>query len=393
MRSKISVLVSLLLLLVLTSCNFVLPDTEFISTESPNNTDSIPGEFATENPILDLLVEGNELWATTPEGVILWNLQDGSQRKYTIQDGLNSNNVRKIIRDSQGNIWVSCYTSGVSRFDGNKWESFTVINGLCSDDVITLASDSKGGVWVSAYWGVSYFDGEQWSSFSNVSPDEPAIGGPNPMKDCQNLTYVDAELSAADVIFIDSRGVVWFGSRHSAVTGFDDKNWKVYSEEDGLARGNISAIFEDSRGINWFGTGFGNVCCFYGIKWQTLKEGDFRPGEAIPRPFITDIKQDNAGNIWVAAYKGGISRFNGTNWQTFTTSDGLASDNAEIIFIFRDGKVGVITDNGVCLFDGNNWQVITEADGLPGGRVATVAKDYNDNLWFGGEGGISYYSK
>jgi beta propeller repeat protein len=323
------------------------------TTEPPFNGESMLRAFTTGDAVLGLLLDGNELWATTPGGVIRWDLRDGSQRKYTTQDGLGSNNVREIVRDSQGNIWVTCYVSGVSRFYGDKWESYTVKNGLCSDDVITLAADETGGVWVSAYWGVSYFNGQQWSSYSNVDPDAPVVGGENPMKDCQNLTHVDAELSAVDVIFIDGRGVVWFSCRHSAVTSFDGKDWKVSSEEDGLARGDISAIYEDKAGILWFGTGYGNVCRFDGTRWQTLKEGEFWPGQAVPRPYVKGIKQDDAGNIWVAAYKGGISRFNGINWQTFTTNDGLASDNAETIFIDREGKVGVITDNGVCLFDGS----------------------------------------
>jgi ligand-binding sensor domain-containing protein len=118
---------------------------------------------------------------------------------------LGSDKVREIIRDSQGNIWVTCYVSGVSRFNGNNWESFSVKNGLCSDDTIALAADKRGGVWVSAYWGVSYFDGQQWSSYSNVDPNGLVVGGSNPMKDWQNLTFVDAELGAADVIFVDSR--------------------------------------------------------------------------------------------------------------------------------------------------------------------------------------------
>lgn len=395
MKNKITagILLGLLLLQTLTACNTLVSDTGISTTDTLDNHDNLPRFFATEKPVLDLLADANELWATTPGGVIRWDLQDGSQCKYTTQDGLGNNNVREIIRDSQGNIWVTYYASGVSRFDGNKWDSFTVKNGLCSDAVITLAADNKGGVWVSAYWGVSYFDGEQWSSYSNVSPDAPVVGGENPMKDCQNLTYVDAELSAVDMIFIDSQGVVWFSSRHSAVTSFDGKNWKVFSEEDGLAKGDISAIYEDDAGILWLGTGYGNVCRFDGTKWQTLKEGEFWPGQAVPRPYINDIKQDNAGNIWVSAYKGGISCFDGANWQTFTTNDGLASNNAEAIFIYRDCKVGVITDNGVYLFDGNNWQKITETDELPEGRITAVVKDESGDLWFGGESGVSFYSK
>ncbi len=147
---------------------------------------------------------------------------------------------------------MTFYVNGVSRFNGDKWDSFSVKNGLCSDDTITLAADKKGGVWVSAYWGVSYYDGKQWSSYSNVSPEEPAIGGPNPMKDCQYMTLVDAELSAVDVIFVDSLGNVWFSTRSRGITRFYGKEWQTFTEKDGLAKGGIYTLFEDKDGIVWF---------------------------------------------------------------------------------------------------------------------------------------------
>jgi ligand-binding sensor domain-containing protein len=180
---------------------------------------------------------------------------------------------------------------------------------------------------------------------------------------------------------------VWFSSRHSAVTSFDGKDWRLFSDNDGLAKGGVTVIYEDNTSNLWFGTDYGNVCRFDGTKWQTLKEGEFWPGQAVPRPCVEDIKQDNAGNIWVSAYKGGISRYDGANWQTYTTNDGLASNNAYTIFMDRDGKVGVITDKGVNLFTGTGWQSLTQEDGLPEGEVRAVSTDYQGNLWFGSLGG------
>jgi ligand-binding sensor domain-containing protein len=356
-------------------------------------TESTPGKWQTlssDNTVLDMLVDGNELWAATSNGVIHWDMETGSRRIYTTRDGLGSNETREIIRDSRGNIWVTCYTSGISRFDGNKWESFSVKNGLCSDEVITLAADKTGGVWVSAYWGVSYFDGEHWSSYSNVSPDEIVIGGENPMKDCHNLTFVDAELSAVDVIFVDSSGDIWFSDRSRGVTRFDGKNWRMFTSEDGLTQSGVYDIFEDKTGNLWFGN-HGGVTRFDGDGFTVFTIGDYQ--SVIPRPIIQDIMQDTRGNIWIAAYGGGAARFDGSEWQTFLTADGLPGDNAQALFIYTNGYPGIITNNGVCTFDGSTWEVLTEADGLPGGKVRVVINDEQGNLWFGGEGGVSYYSK
>jgi ligand-binding sensor domain-containing protein len=346
--------------------------------------------FTTRDAILGLVTTGNKLWATTSGGVIQWDLENGKERKYATQDGLASDQVRKIIRDSQGNIWVTCYVSGVSRFNGEKWDSFNVKNGLCSDDTIALASDRKGGVWVSAYWGVSYFDGRQWSSYSNVSPDEPAIGGPNPMKDCRNLTLVDGELGAADVIFVDSRGNIWFSSRARGVTRYDGQEWRLFTNKDGLGTGGIYTIFEDKDGIIWFDS-YTGMTSFDGAKFTFRSIPAFQ--SVVPRPIGQDILQDNRGNLWLAAYGGGVVKFDGKDWQAFSVQDGLPGINAQDLFLNQDGYPGVITDKGVSRFDGSAWQVMTAADGLPEGKVRVVINDDKGNLWFGAEGGVSYHDK
>ena len=103
--------------------------------------------------------------------------------------------------------------------------------------------------------------------------------------------------------------------------------------------------------------------------------------------------QDNQGNLWLAAYGGGVSRYDGNQWQTFWAQDGLPSDNAQDLFLLKDGYPGVITDKGVCRFDGTTWQPMTAADGLPEGKVRVAVNDTKGNLWFGGEGGVIYYSE
>lgn len=398
MRSKaiVSLFICLLMLVTLAACNAAIPNTQEILSDSPRTTapssnhESVWKSFTTGDTILGLMMTGNELWATTSGGVIRWDLGNGNQRKFTTQDGLGSDKVRKIIQDSQGNIWVTSYVSGVSRFNGSGWESFNVKNGLCSDQTITLAADKKGGVWVSAYWGVSYFDGRQWSSYSNVSPDEPAIGGPNPMKDCRNLTIIEGELSAVDVIFVDSRGNTWFSSRARGVTRFDGEQWRLFTNKDGLGTGGIYTIFEDKDGIIWFDS-YTGMTSFDGAKFTSHSIPAYK--SVIPRPIGQDILQDNQGNLWLAAYGGGVVKFDGKDWQAFSVQDGLPSINAQDLFLNLDGYPGVITDKGVSRFNGSDWEVMTAADGLTEGKVRVVVNDDKGNLWFGAEGGVRYYDK
>lgn len=347
--------------------------------------------LSSDNPIIDLLLNGDDVWATTGDGVIHWNTKDGTRREYTTRNGLASDAVRKIVRDTQGNIWVTCYVSGVGRFDGERWETFNVTNGLCSDDVITMAADKIGGVWVSAYWGVSYFDGQQWASYSNVDTDAMVVGGENPMKECKILIHVDAELSAVDVIFVDSRGDVWFSDRGDGVSRFDGENWIMFTEDDGLARGGVYSIFEDKGGILWFGSHSGSVSSYDGTRFTSYTIDEYQ--SIVPRPVVMDITQDNQGDIWAAVYGGGVARFDGVNWYVYRAEDGLPGDNPQAIFLGDSGYPGVIIDGEVSLFDGTTWNPIPAKDDFPEGKVRIAVNDNDGNLWFGTESGVTLYDR
>jgi ligand-binding sensor domain-containing protein len=338
--------------------------------------------FSNGSDVLDLLVNGNEVWAATTGGVVCWNIQDGTNRKYTTLDGLAGNSVRKIVRDTQGNIWVTGTVDGVSRFDGNQWQTFTTENGLVSNDVITLAADKKGGIWVSAFWGVSYFDGKQWSSYSNIDPDEIVIGGSNPMKDSKNLTFIDMELSAVDVIFIDSRGNTWFSSRSKGTTRYDGINWKAYTEADGLSKGGVSAFFEDKTGSLWVGSASGTVSRMKGDQWEV-----FTISEKIPRAYVQNIAQDSNGDIWVSSYPDVVVRYDGASWRNFTNEDGLPDNKVKLFFKDKNDILCAVTASGLSRYEGGAWRPFTDKEKLSG-TVRSVGKDDKGNLWFGTDSGI-----
>lgn len=86
---------------------------------------------------------------------------------------LASNNVRDIIEDSSGNVWIATDGGGVSRFSytetadpSNQWQIFRQgIAGFPSDSVTDLAVDRFGRVWAGTADGLTYYDGNQWREY------------------------------------------------------------------------------------------------------------------------------------------------------------------------------------------------------------------------------------
>jgi ligand-binding sensor domain-containing protein len=340
--------------------------------------------FSVGAPVLDLAYLDGEIWASTSEGVFRCNPGTGDIRRYTEDDGLGNNTVREITGDAHGNIWVSCYVNGVCRFDGNTWQHFTVDDGLVSNDVITLAADAQGGIWVSAYWGVSYYDGTKWEAYTSMPFDAPVTGGENPNNPDAEVV-ADVELSAADVIFIDSKGKVWFSNRPDGVTRYDGENWTLFSSENGLEARGVRAITEDKDGNLWFGS-YRGLTSYDGSQFTSRTIEQYKG--LVPPLYIQDIKIDTRGDIWIAAYGGGFGCYDGTDWEIYNPEEGLPGKNGRFIFFDREGNPGVVTAEGVSFLKGTDWNLLTAEDGIPDGKIRALTTDDSGGVWFGSENGI-----
>jgi ligand-binding sensor domain-containing protein len=65
-------------------------------------------------------------------------------KTYTTADGLVSNRISRIVRDSRGYLWF-CTENGLSRFDGSRFINYTFEQGLPDDEVNDLL-ETRGGV-------------------------------------------------------------------------------------------------------------------------------------------------------------------------------------------------------------------------------------------------------
>ena len=66
---------------------------------------------------------------------------------YTTADGLARNEVKYLLQDDKGNLWVGTNGSGVSCFDGREWTTYTAAEGLANDDVEVILQDLAGSLW------------------------------------------------------------------------------------------------------------------------------------------------------------------------------------------------------------------------------------------------------
>lgn len=73
-------------------------------------------------------------------------------RHFTTENGLPSNTIYGLYRDSKGFLWI-CTDKGVVRYNGIEFERFTTDDGLPDNEIFFFQEDYDGRLWLGTYNG------------------------------------------------------------------------------------------------------------------------------------------------------------------------------------------------------------------------------------------------
>ncbi len=88
-----------------------------------------------------------------------------STRNYTAIHGLPQSQVRAIVEDKSGYLWVGTEGGGLARFDGRDFKVYTTLDGLLTNQVLGLKFDQNDALWIMHPRGVTKFDGHTFQKF------------------------------------------------------------------------------------------------------------------------------------------------------------------------------------------------------------------------------------
>jgi hypothetical protein len=85
-------------------------------------------------------------------GVLSLHAQTIPLRHFTDEDGLVSNTIYSLSRDSHGYLWL-CSDKGIGRFNGIEFKNFTTADGLPDNEVFNITEDMEGRLWLCCFNG------------------------------------------------------------------------------------------------------------------------------------------------------------------------------------------------------------------------------------------------
>ncbi|MEI2722865.1 MAG: two-component regulator propeller domain-containing protein [Verrucomicrobiota bacterium] len=265
------------------------------------------------SPINDLiytLFEDREqnLWVGGRDG--LYRLTPARFVTYTMQDGLNCNNVTSVREDTSGGLWLGTWGGGVNQLHDGRFSAITVTNGLTQDTVLSL------------------FEGRDRSLY--VGMDYPGIvnrikpGGTNDFVRPAGMITAPVR-----VIHQDQAGGLWIGTS-KGLNLLRDGALQTFTATNGLPGDNITALCESRAGPIWIGTDGGLS------RWADGKFENITDRDNLPPNDINAIYEDNDETLWVGTKTGGLNRWRTGQWRRYTTAQGLFSD--EIYEIVEDDR-------------------------------------------------------
>ncbi|HSI11252.1 MAG TPA: two-component regulator propeller domain-containing protein, partial [Chthoniobacter sp.] len=341
------------------------------------------------------------VWIGTDKGLVRW-----SHGKFDMMgeaEGLPRSQIRALLQDSKGTLWVSAITEGL--FSGTNGH-FTRVEGTeqIPSGVYVLQEDRDGAIWAgaNALWKWS---GANWQRFDTTN-GLPAV----PMQ----------------CLVQGSDGSLWVGTRGRGLYRSTAEGFVPAASAGPLATQSVAAVLIDRENSVWVGT------VSEGLLRLSARMLQYWSANANLVPTtVTSVVEDPAGGLLVGTASQGIRRFENQNFTplvdpavsgtpiiycTAATQDGaIWAAGEQCLFRFHQGQptkayldppirgeaIRALCAEGETLWVGTyastllkctaaGVQVVESAGSLPG-TITCIVREATDSLWIGTSAGLVFW--
>lgn len=335
---------------------------------------------------------------------------------------LSSPNVRKVIEDSFGNIWIAHYSTGFD-FIPSQPEIFNIVDfknangryhrvyGIYADrnDCLWLGGENElaeySGGAIRRVWTIESLKNMKESIIYAIHQDHDGnfwlgINDVGVMLfDMKKGAFRQIDLGRpldVHAFLEDEDGTIYIGTENRL---YSYASGKLFDEEKINSKLRSSAIYSmlrDGHGRLWIGTLSRGVFVFNKDKSLAYH---FDGTKGLPSNSVNQLFDDKRGNIWIATYNGLVSIRNTddmSGYKIYNEKDGLSDSHIRAISEDRRGNLWVTTYKGVsCLRkDYDSFANYDYTDGLPeGGFVeSSIAMTSNGMMYAGSPNGVGYFN-
>jgi ligand-binding sensor domain-containing protein/serine phosphatase RsbU (regulator of sigma subunit) len=313
----------------------------------------------------------NSFWIGTEDaGLFLLTITPDSVKTIKVggEFGLGFENIQDVTYDSDSNLWLSSFTSGLIKLSFKDLhngligsiDKYNKSKGFVTDFIKTTFEDREGNIWVGTY-------GNGFALLTNQALEFVSLNETGLSNNILSLAKNDS--------------LIWLGGENGIIQmNTSNSQSKFFDHSNGLPIDNITSLFYRD-GTLWVGTLKNGV--YKHIVGSKNFSSYFSTENSISNS-INSITGD-AENIYVASKNGifAINIFTRKNFH-YNTLNGLPHNDIEHLFLDSENRLLFATrTNGIYEVTerGEVQQVFTigkyEID------FNSIAQDYNGNIWAG----------
>jgi signal transduction histidine kinase/ligand-binding sensor domain-containing protein/CheY-like chemotaxis protein len=213
----------------------------WVGTGEENGADRIVGDQVTHLglaqglPSLDVLTFANRraggVWIGTGRGLAAWNA--GRVERHRPPGVPENAAFFMVLEDGSDRTWFGTDV-GLFEVQGGRTVHHSRSNGLPSNEVRTVISDRRGGVWVGTYnGGVAHLSATNrtWTTWST--------------REGLSVDYIRS-------LLLDDDGTLWIGSNGGGLMRLRGTNVVVFNQKNGLPNDQVFQVLDDRAGSIWF---------------------------------------------------------------------------------------------------------------------------------------------
>lgn len=328
----------------------------------------------------------------------------------SVENGLIQSQVRAIVQDKYGHIWIGTY-GGLSMYDGSNFTNYTVRSGLLNNTVNALTIDKEDNLWIGGPNGVSRFDGKSFKHFIFKAPEntnansvvELKAGNDNKVwaraggaiyyiadNKSKELTLPDKSAIATAILPTDkSTMIAVLGGK---IYKYNNEGWdSILYNQKSIENGRIytSSLYQDSRKTIWSTTNAG----LYRIDNDTFHHAFVKSANINSWPFLYNISEDSSGGLWMGTT--GVLHYKDSILTAYGKDNGFTNNQLTDILTDKEGNIWFGTDGqGAYRFSGGSFSIIDESTGLSYEQVMSIGATPSGRVYMGTYlGGLYYYEK
>ncbi|MEO1448864.1 MAG: two-component regulator propeller domain-containing protein, partial [Bacteroidota bacterium] len=372
--------------------------------------DSLAGNFLTD------LVETPEgdLWIATDNGISRFDGQHFVT--YLREDGLEDHDVRCLMYDRIGRLWIGGRSGGLSLWQDDSFihSPFGNSDELTGPTIEAMLEDRQGRVWVATPRGLFVKDrADQIRQLLLEDGRRPEpevrclledqvgtiwVGTPQGVYKYDGATVMHDALRQRDLpdnriscMVQDPKGQVWLGTENGIIR-FDGEQYIPLIRKDRILDYDMRSAVVDDEGNIWFGTDGGGL--------RKITEGVFVSygmKDGLSSNLAKAFLQDRRGNIWISTKDRGINVFDGKDiirQYRYGKTYGLGGDAICYSFADSRGHFWFASYNGTLTqYNGFRFKTYDADDGLNCTAAYTVYEDSSQRLWIGTDAGLYLMEK